>query len=91
MWPRFCHSRTALSSPAASTDDCESGVAPSATLVRLVLLPATNEAMAFEFGDAGCHTVTLALDSAAMSIVFETAGVSAPFGRTFYQLPALSI
>jgi hypothetical protein len=65
--------------------------APPATLVRLVLVPAMDEALAFQFGADGCHTVTLALDFGAMASVFETAGVAAPFGKTFYQLPAMSI
>jgi hypothetical protein len=65
--------------------------APAVTLVRLVLLPATNEALAFQFGMDGCHTVTLELNFEAMEGVFDQAGVDAPFGRTFYQLPALSI
>ena len=63
---------------------------PAVTLVRLVLIPATDEALAFQFGMDGCHTVTLELNFAAMGVVFEEAGVDAPFGRTFYQLPTLS-
>jgi hypothetical protein len=65
--------------------------APAVALVRLVLIPDTDEALAFQFGMDGCHTVTLALNFAAMEVVFEEAGVAAPFGRTFYQLPMLSI
>jgi hypothetical protein len=66
-------------------------VAPSAALVRVVLVPATNEAMAFQFGVDGCHTVTLDLDWSQMSRVFQSAGVAAPFGATFYQSPGIAI
>lgn len=65
--------------------------APDVALVRLILIPATDEALAFQFGMDGCHTITLALNFKAMRVVFDHAGVDAPFGSTFYQLPALSI
>ncbi len=65
--------------------------APDVTLVRLVLIPATDEAIAFQFGMDGCHTITLELNFKAMRVVFDNAGVDAPFGSTFYQMPALSI
>jgi hypothetical protein len=72
-------------------DDISEQVAPSAALVRLVLLPLTDEALAFQFGPDGCHTVTFGATFSEMATVFEAAGVSAPFGRTYYQLPSLSL
>jgi hypothetical protein len=66
-------------------------VAPTAALVRVVLVPSTNEAMAFQFDANGCHTVTIDLDWTQMSHVFESAGVAAPFGPTFYQSPGIAI
>jgi hypothetical protein len=75
----------------AALDDVAEHAAPPAALVRLVLVPANDEALAFQFGADGCHTVTLALNFGAMAGVFETAGVAAPFGKTFYQLPSMAI
>lgn len=72
-------------------DVVASEVAPNAALVRVVLVPDTNEAIAFQFGNDGCHTVTLDLDWAQMSRVFQSAGVAAPFGPTFYQSPGIAI
>jgi hypothetical protein len=56
-----------------------------ATLVRLVLLYATQEAIAFQFGSDGCHFMTLDLDLDDMGALFDRAGVRAPFGSTYYQ------
>jgi hypothetical protein len=64
-----------------------SSAAPKAAVIHLVLVPATDEAIAFQFGTDGCHTGTLQMDFAGMALVFEKAGVHAPFGPTFYQLP----
>jgi hypothetical protein len=66
-------------------------VAPAASLVRLVLLPDTDEAIAFQFGADGCHTATLDLNWSQMALVFESAGVHAPFGSTYYQTPGVAI
>jgi hypothetical protein len=66
-------------------------VSPEAALIRVVLIPRMNEAFAFAFDTDGCQTVTLALDFAHMAGVFETAGVNAPFGATYYRLPGASI
>jgi hypothetical protein len=65
--------------------------APDASLIRLVLVPAANEAIAFQFGKDGCHTLTLDLDVREMGKLFESAGVGAPFGATYYQITGRSI
>jgi hypothetical protein len=56
-----------------------------ASLIRVVLLFQTREAIAFEFGADGCHSMTRDLGLDEMGRVFEQAGVRAPFGATFYQ------
>ena len=58
---------------------------PPATLVRLVLLFSTREAIAFQFGSDGCHVMTLDLNLEDMGNLFDKAGVRAPFGSTYYQ------
>jgi hypothetical protein len=58
----------------------------SASVVRLVLVLATGEAFAFQFGADGCKSVTIVLDAEDMESLFEKAGVTAPFGATFYQI-----
>jgi hypothetical protein len=72
-------------------DGVTDAVSPQAMLIRIVLIPKLDEAFAFAFDTAGCRTVTLALDFADMAGVFDAAGVHAPFGATFYQLPGLAI
>jgi hypothetical protein len=62
---------------------------PPVSLVRLVLVPATGDAFAFRFGSDGCNDATLALDFTGMGRVFADAGVTAPFGPTYYQLPGM--
>jgi hypothetical protein len=61
-------------------------VGPDAATIRLVLLFATREAIAFRFGGDGCHTMTVDFEIEKMHLVFERAGVQAPFGSTYYQL-----
>jgi len=63
----------------------------STTLVRLVLLYATREAIAFQFGSDGCHVMTLDLNLEDMGTLFDKAGVRAPFGSTYYQLTGRAI
>jgi hypothetical protein len=69
--------------------DGGTGAPPPVSLVRLVLVPATGDAFAFRFGTDGCNDATLALDFRGMERVFAGAGVLAPFGPTYYQLPGL--
>jgi hypothetical protein len=65
---------------------------PEATLVRLVLVPKTGDAFAFQFGADGCATATLmGLDFSHMATVFDNAGVHAPFGSTYYQMTGQAI
>ena len=54
---------------------------PEASLVRVVLLPREERAVAFQFDADGCQTVTLDLDVVSMEAVFATARVAAPFVR----------
>jgi hypothetical protein len=65
--------------------------AAEAMLIRVVLVPATDDAFAFQFGADGCSMATLGLDFGRMSSLFETAGVSPPFGPTFYQITGRAI
>jgi hypothetical protein len=65
--------------------------AADVTLVRVVLVPLTGDAFAFQFGADGCGTATVGLDFGRMARLFETAGVAPPFGSTFYQITGRAI
>ena len=64
---------------------------PDAALIKVVLLPNTDRALAFLFGRDGCHTVTLDLDVRSMEAVFATAGVTAPFDPKLAKLNGVEI
>ena len=72
-------------------DGVSKATTPDVTLVRVVLVPATDDAFAFQFGADGCRTGMVGLDFGRMSTLFESAGVSPPFGPTFYQLTGRAI
>jgi len=72
-------------------DGVVEAAAPDATLIRVVLVPAADEAIAFQFGNDGCHTLTVDLDLRHMGQLFESAGVRAPFGETYYQITGRAI
>jgi len=72
-------------------DGVSKATTPDATLVRVVLVPATNDAFAFQFGADGCRTGMVGLDFRRMSTLFESAGVAPPFGATFYQITGRAI
>jgi hypothetical protein len=55
------------------------------SVIRVVLLFSTREAIAFQFGADGCHVMTLDMRIEDMGALFDRAGVSAPFGSTYYQ------
>jgi hypothetical protein len=74
----------------AAMPGADADAQPPATLVRLVLVPATRDAYAFRFGPDGCNDATLALDYRGMERVFRAAGIPPPFGATFYRLPKVS-
>ena len=64
---------------------------PDAALIKVVLLPDTDRALAFLFGRDGCRTVTLDLDVRSMEAVFATAGVTAPFDPKLAKLNGVEI
>jgi hypothetical protein len=72
-------------------DGVSKAVTSDVILVRVVLVPATDDAFAFQFGADGCRTAMIGLDFSHMSTLFESAGVSPPFGATFYQITGRAI
>ena len=64
---------------------------PDASLVHVVVVGGTKQALAFLFGTDGCHTVTLDLDLAAMDAVFASAGVPSPFDPKLARLNGVAI
>jgi hypothetical protein len=60
--------------------------APEAATVRVVLVLATYETIAFQFGADGCHVMTIRLEFDEMMQVFERAGVTPPFGPTYSKI-----
>lgn len=55
------------------------------SVIRVVLLFSTREAIAFQFGSNGCHVITRDMRIDEMGDAFDRAGVYAPFGPTYYQ------
>jgi hypothetical protein len=68
--------------------DALSDVAPSPepAVIRVILVLGTYEAIAFEFGDDGCHITTVDLEIEQMVGAFERAGMAPPFGLNWSRM-----
>jgi hypothetical protein len=62
------------------------GGSPDPAYIRVILILATYEAIAFEFGNDGCHITTVDLEIEQMVQAFERAGMAPPFGTTWSRM-----